>query len=90
LFVIKQEDNLFSVVAAKNYERKVLPVPLEPMLSYKLGITTQDFFIFFMDLKKGTLLTTRCLWHCCEELWKKDNDTKETIDLILLQIHLSI
>jgi hypothetical protein len=29
------------------------------MLSYKLSITTPDFFIFFIDLKKGTLRPTR-------------------------------
>src|SRR6185436_20146552 len=28
------------------------PVPSEPMLSYKLSITTQDFFMCFIDLKK--------------------------------------
>ena len=37
----------------------LLTVPSEPMLSYKLSITTQDFFISFIDLKKGTLPTTR-------------------------------
>jgi len=36
----------------------LLPVPSETMLSYKLSITTQDFFILFIDLKKGTLTTT--------------------------------
>jgi hypothetical protein len=36
---LKKEDNLFSVVAAKNYGRMVLPVPSEPKLSYKLSIT---------------------------------------------------
>jgi len=71
LFVIKQEDNLFSVVGAKNYQRMALPVPSEPMLGYTCPAalretkhtcpdpsgTTQDFFIFFIDLKKGTLPT---------------------------------
>jgi len=50
-----------------------LPVPLEPILSYTCPAalretkhtcpdssgTTQDFFIFFIDLKQGTLPTTR-------------------------------
>ena len=62
---LKEEDNLFSIVAAKNYGIMVLPVPSEPMFSYKLSITTQYFFIFFIDLKKGILPTTR-------ELWKKE------------------
>jgi hypothetical protein len=41
-----------------------LPAPSEQMLSYKLSITTQDFFkIFFIGLKKeGTLPTTEELW----------------------------
>ena len=36
-----------------------LPAPSEQMLSYKLNITTQDFFIFFIDLKNGKLRTAR-------------------------------
>jgi hypothetical protein len=41
--------------------------------SYKLSITTQDFFILFIDLKKGALKKTRGLLFCCEELWKNNS-----------------
>jgi len=34
---LKEEDNLFSVVAAKNYGIMVQPVPSEPKLSYNLS-----------------------------------------------------